>query len=255
MIETVIRQKLEKFINKQDNNTTNKEKTLTVYHCVNFSSSFEEEAEAVRKIVARGATANEPYDTISLRVFCRSPKVSALIMKNSTAKKNGGIEKETNVIYHFKCSVDACQQRNSDYIGLTTQTLRKRLAQHRNNGAINAHYTSVHDRLPRIDELLNSTKVIHRESLKPRLFIAEAVSIALRRPTLNVQTEFDYVLPSCRSRPVRENGEGARGNVETRMDNVEREENTPAARGAQHVRPLRPLRPLPHRVKRNAVQN
>ena len=174
-------------------------------------------------------------------------------MKNSTAKKDGGIEKETNIVYHFKCSVDACAHRNSDYIGLTTQTLRKRLAQHRNNGAINAHYTSVHDRLPPVEELLNNTKIIHRESLKPRLFIAEAVSIALRRPTLNVQTEFDYVLPSARSRPVRENQEGARGNAETRNDSVEREENIPAARGAQHVRTLRTLRPLPHRVERNGV--
>ena len=153
--------------------------------------------------------------------------------------------------YHFKCSVDACQHRTSDYIGLTTQTLRKRLSQHRNSGAINAHYTDVHFRLPRIDELLENTKVIHKENLKPRLLIAEAVSIALHRPTLNVQTEFDYVLPSCRSRPVREDREGARVDVEARDDNVEREENIPAARPTtQHVRTLRPL---PHRVERNAV--
>ena len=43
------------------------------------------------------------------------------------------------------------------------------------------------------------------ESIKSRLFIAEAVSIALKRPTLNAQAESDSVLPSCRSRPDVEN--------------------------------------------------
>ena len=40
-----------------------------------------------------------------------------------------------------------------------------------------------------------------RESERKRLTIAEAVSIVLRIPKLNVQQDFDYVLPSCRPRP------------------------------------------------------
>ena len=163
------------------------------------------------------------------------------------AKKETGKDKETNVVYHFKCSVDVCQRRTQDYIGLTTQTLRKRLAQHRNNGAINSHFTSVHNRLPKIEELLNSTKVIHRESLKSRLFIAEAVNIALLRPSLNIQTEFDYVLPSCRSKPIRENSGEASADGNMRSDNVDGGNGANGARGEGQER-IRRLRPLPHRV-------
>ena len=167
-----------------------------------YSTHFQLDADVKRRIVERGTTPIQPLEKLSLRIYCRSPKVSELIMKNNTvAKKSKDVGKETDVVYHFRCTVDECQRRKSDYIGLTTQTLRKRLGQHRYNGSINDHYTSVHNRLPKIEELIANTKVIHRQSIRSRLFIAEAVSIALRKPSLNVQAEFDFILPSCRSRP------------------------------------------------------
>ena len=50
--------------------------------------------------------------------------------------------------------------------------------------------------------------------------IAEAVSIALKRPSLNVQREFDYVLPSCRKRNVRgEENQAGGGRRQTQAAN------------------------------------
>ena len=71
---------------------------------------------------------------------------------------------------------------------------------HRNSGAIHEHYTSEHDRKPKVEELVENTSIINSESTNNRLKIAEAVSIELQRPTLNIQTKFDLVLPSNRRR-------------------------------------------------------
>ena len=71
---------------------------------------------------------------------------------------------------------------------------------HRNSGAIHEHFTDIHDRKPQVTELIQNTTIIHRETANNRLKIAEAVSIELQRPTLNIQTQFDLVLPSSRRR-------------------------------------------------------
>ena len=123
-------------------------------------------------------------------------------MKNNTTPPRSHAE-ETNVVYHFTCPDAACQRRKMDYIGLTTATIQQRMQGHSYNGAIKDHYMKAHNRRPGIDELVTNTIVIHRIQSKQRLVIAEAVSIALKRPSLNVQREFDYVLPSCRRRPGR----------------------------------------------------
>ena len=120
-------------------------------------------------------------------------------MRNSTAERKS-LEETTNVEYSYKCSVDACKHRAITYIGLTTTTLRRRMQAHRNHGGIHNHFTTTHDRKPLLKELLSNTSIIHRENRTFRLNVAEAVSIALKHPVLNTQTESDYVLPSARRR-------------------------------------------------------
>ena len=157
------------------------------------------------------------------------------------------MEEETNVVYKFKCSVGACEHRNNIYIGLTTTTLRRRMLAHRNHGGINSHFTSEHDRKPLLTELLENTTIVHREDHVARLNIAEAVSIAMNHPSLNVQTESDYVLPSARRRAT---------TVRNTVTSVTEEDvttneptATPAGEAARDVtstteeRPRRQLRP------------
>ena len=150
MIESVICNKLDKYINGKQNNNIAKENEIILYHKLDFSTHFKEDADAVRNIVKRGVAPRAPFEKITMRIFCRSPKVSELIMKNNTLKKNKSIEKMSHVVYHFTCNVDGCKRRKSNYIGLTTQTVRDRLGQHRYKGAINAHFIEVHDRRPKI---------------------------------------------------------------------------------------------------------
>ena len=93
-----------------------------------------------------------------------------------------------------------CKSSTKDYVGHTTTTLRKRMLAHRNNGAIHQHYIDCHDKKPSLMELIENTKILHKETNYSRLLISEAVSIALQKPTLNIQQEADNILPSRRRR-------------------------------------------------------
>ena len=118
-------------------------------------------------------------------------------MRNSNTPKPA-LESESNVIYRFECTVGSCRGRNVDYIGLTTSTLKKRMENHRYNGGIHGHFKAVHNRRPTTKELVENSTILHRVASYHRLAITEAVSIELRKPLLNIQREFDLVLPSCR---------------------------------------------------------
>ena len=167
-------------------------------------------------------------------------------MRNNTAPKRVH-EDETNIVYEFTCPDDACRRRDVNYIGLTRKTLKGRMKAHSYSGAINDHFTTTHDRRPKVDELVSNTTIIHREPKGKRLAVAEAVSIALRQPKLNIQCEFDYVLPSCRRRvelaPAQHDGNEEEGGAPRTVPAARRTVNTLATEGTR-----RTLRPLPHRV-------
>ena len=171
MIENVISHQLNKFMKNEQKDTTDKDKTIRIYHEMTFGTQHEQEAEVLKKIVQRGVEVLEPFERLSLRIFCRPRSISSLVMRNNTTKERP-MEQQTNVVYKFRCSVDACKHRNSTYIGLTTTTLRRRMLAHRNNGGINKHFTEKHDRKPLLTELLENTTIIHRENQPNRLFTA-----------------------------------------------------------------------------------
>ena len=184
MIEEGIRKELNKYFVKQEKiNTTGK---IIIYHHLTYGSKFKKETEAVTKIIKRGVNPLEPFDDVIVRTYSRPNYTSALLMRNNTAPKPEHNE-ETNVVYQFVCSDDACRQRKVDYyIGLTSQTLRKRMGGHRYKGAIHDHFKNKHDGRPNMEVLLNNMKIINK-TLKKILHIAEAVAIEIRKPLLNVQ--------------------------------------------------------------------
>ena len=246
MIEEVIGSRIAKFLSANQN-PQSENNTITLYHNISYGSRYSDEVNALKKIIDRGVQTVDENARIALRVYCRSHLTASLVMRNSTAPKRVH-EEETDVVYEFVCPDDACRHRNINYIGLTRKTLKGRMRAHSYGGAINEHYTSVHDRRPKVDELVTNTTIIHREPERKRLAVAEAVSIALRRPKLNVQCEFDYVLPSCRRRaePVL-----AQNGAHEQEPGAPR--NAPATRAATSSSTTvdgarRTLRPLPHRV-------
>ena len=202
MIEAAISKKMEEFNEQTTVTGTPKEENLIIYHHLNYSSSYREESQALKGIMNRGVTPKDPYKNIHLRIYSKPNLTSSLVMRNSTAPV-GAKETCTNVIYKFLCPEEMCKSHAKDYIGHTSTTIRRRLLAHRNRGSIHQHYVDVHDRKPSLQELIDSTSIIHKESNYSRLLISEAVSIVTQKPSLNIQQETDTLLPSSRGRRQR----------------------------------------------------
>ena len=166
---------------------------------MSYNNSFKQEANVLQNICKRGIRTTDPETKLSLRIYCKPNLLSNLVMKNSTAPPEKK-ETMTNIVYRFRCKEGTCESSDKCYIGYTTTHLRKRLQNHRNQGAIFQHFTEKHDRKPTVNELLTSTDIITREQNFSRLTIAEAVHIQLEKPTLNIQTHSHHVLPSTRRR-------------------------------------------------------
>ena len=246
MIETAINRKMDQFC--QDAAATPKtEDELIVYHRLNYGSAFKDECHAIKGIINRGVTPKAPYKRISLRIYSKPNLVASLIMRNSTAPR-GSKETCTNVVYKFSCSQEMCKSPSKSYIGYTKTTLRKRLLAHRNNGAIHQHFVDVHDKKPSLQELIDNTEIIHRESNYGRILITEAVSIVLQKPTLNIQQEADQILPSSRGRRGirRIPDQGPRPPAPTETRPVE----TRSLDETNVTELIRSLRPRPSRVTR-----
>ena len=73
-------------------------------------------------------------------------------------------------------------------------TLKDRLGAHRYQGSIFEHFRRVHDRKPKLPELLLSTKIIYRENNSYQLAIYEALHIRKLKPNLNENLSDFYCL-------------------------------------------------------------
>ena len=195
LIEEGIRKQMEIFY--KGNEKENKGEKITIYHKMNYNNAFKQEANALRSICKRGVKTIDPEKSIHLQIYSKPNLLSSLIMRNSTAPPEPK-EAMTNVVYRFKCNEGNCESSNKVYIGYTTNTLKKRLQNHRNQGAIFQHFTEHHNKRPVVAELINSTEIITREQNFSRLIIAEAIAIHIERPKLNIQTHSHHVLPSTR---------------------------------------------------------
>ena len=170
-----------------------------MYHRLEYGLAYKDESHALKGIVDRGVTPREPYKKILLKIYSKPNLTASLLIKNNTAPE-GPKEMCTNVVYKFSCLEETCKSPSKDYLGHTITILRRRLQAHRNNGAIHQHFVDTHDRKSSLQELIDSTSIIHRESRYGRLLITEAFSIALQKPSLNFQVDYNTLLPSSRSR-------------------------------------------------------
>ena len=118
-------------------------------------------------------------------------------MKNSCLPPTSQLQ-EVNLVYQYTCNIGDCSHLNSRYIGLTTTTLSKRISAHLQDGAIRRHHHINHG--PRItrQQMEDNTRIVHRETDKRRLKMAEAVLIYTTKPAINIQVMPDLSLPSNR---------------------------------------------------------
>ena len=95
-----------------------------------------------------------------------------------------------HLVYNFVCNKGECLSLpiKNEYIGMTTLTLKERLKKHTYAGAIYDHFVLCHGgatNRPKVEDLLECTKILYFENNPVLLHIFEALHIKHLRPNLN----------------------------------------------------------------------
>ena len=203
LIETTINEKLNNYTNKDKKQISQPKDKIIIYYQNFYHDKYKEECDLIKNIIKRNVKPTDQNSEIALRIYCKPSLTRSLIMRNSTAPRVAR-ELSTNVIYNYKCQQDHCDGTQS-YIGRTSTTLRRRLQAHKNSGAIFEHFINVHDKIPKLQTLIDNTVIEHSESRFRKLQIAEAVFIHTKHPSINVQKSVDFILPSARRHRITQN--------------------------------------------------
>ena len=92
--------------------------------------------------------------------YYKNRKTANLVIKNSQTTQLDPL-KTTNVIYKYTCNLMTCQ---SEYIGMTRTTLKKRLDAHYYNGSILKHHEQHYNEKITKENLYKNTKIIEKEN-------------------------------------------------------------------------------------------
>ena len=114
-------------------------------------------------------------------------------MTNDISKPRGKML-QTWTIYKYSCPREDCELPNPTYIGKTRNTLRKRLQQHCNDGAIKEHNSEYHKTDTTQEDLEANTIPTKQFQDLHRLRVYEALTILHERPDLNRQKD-NFVNP------------------------------------------------------------
>ena len=158
----------------------------------------------LQSIIQRNCKVQNPTQQLKLNIYYKSPKTSSLILRNNVANDNSPL-KQTNVIYHYKCTTGECALLpNSGYVGMTTTSLSRRLTMqgqcpcmvslrlvyvmHLQNGGPLTHTTEKHhhQRLTR-QTLTANTTILARGTNTRHLTALEAVYIRDMDPLISKQ--------------------------------------------------------------------
>ena len=176
------------FLNKVNNTktTTNKE-IINIFYRNQMNHAYKTDERVLNEIINRNVKCCNENDQLKLVIYYKNPKVSNLLMNNNPMHDNSPL-KTSNVIYEFKCSREDCVPLNTNYIGMTTTNLSRRLTMHLRDGAPKKHFKDRHNDDITRDELVANTKILKRCTDTRLLPIYEALYILENRPLLNLQT-------------------------------------------------------------------
>ena len=161
--------------------------TINIYYRNQMTPAHLTDERVLHDIVTRNVTTNNPQDKLNLIIYYKNTKVSNLIMKNNTTKKLNKLQK-TNVVYDFTCPHEGCTLRKSNYIGMTTTSLSRRLTMHLQTGSIKDHMLHTHKSTLTRKQLEDNTTIIKHCPDFTRLQIIESLYIRERGPSINNQT-------------------------------------------------------------------
>ena len=130
----------------------------------------------------RHIIASDPSSKVKLSIYYKNNKLCKyLINKKSKNSNTSGVD--SRLVYHYTC------KESTSYIGYTTCTLPVRFYSHVQQGSIQKHNRDTHNIKLYTQQLLENTKILHRNQCNLELKIAEALFIKEHNPVINAQDE------------------------------------------------------------------
>ena len=169
--------------------------THTLFFKNIMSPAYKTDERMLRNIIKRNCKPVQEKDALRLVIFYQSPTTASLVMKNNLSCDKT-LLKQSNVIYQYKCNLGDCALRSgSNYIGLTTTTLSRRITMHLQNGGPKTHTITEHDTPLTRQQMVDNTTILDTCQDIRRLRILEAVHIRDRDPAINRQVNARGTLP------------------------------------------------------------
>ena len=166
---------------------TKPEVVHNIYYRNTMSPSYKTDEKVLRGIIHRNCKVQNPTHEPKLNIYYKSPKTSSLILRNNPTNDNSPL-KQTNLIYHYKCTTGDCALLpNSGYIGKTTTSLSRRLTMHLQSGGPLTHMDKHHHQRLTRQDLTSNTTILARGLSGRYLTALEAVFIRDMDPLINKQ--------------------------------------------------------------------
>ena len=180
-----------------------------------MSPGYRADEQAIRNIIHRNCKPTDTADKVKLNIYYQNSKSSSLLLKNNMASDPSTL-KQTNVVYHYKCTLGDCALLPcSAYIGNTTTSLTRRITMHLQQGGPLTHTRQYHDENLTRQLMTQNTKILTKTRDKRRLIALEAIYIREMDPTINKQVNARGTLqllggppPGPRSLPRSQTGPG-----------------------------------------------
>lgn len=178
-------------INNKNNQETKQK--IKIYYENQINEQYKKDEKIIKDIVKKNVCTINPEEVLDVVIYYKNLKTKNLIMKNDLKPTPDKMLRNWSV-YKYKCHVEDCELRNPTYIGQTRNTIRKRLSQHCNDGAIKEHLQYKHNLQPNQKDLEENTSPIKQFLDLRRLKIYEALLILHENPNLNRQKD-NFVNP------------------------------------------------------------
>ena len=88
-----------------------------LYYQNMMSPGYKTDEKVLQSIVQRNCRVRNPTHQLKLNIYYKSLKTSSLILRNNMVNENS-LLKQTNVIYHYKCTTGDCALLpNNGFVG------------------------------------------------------------------------------------------------------------------------------------------
>lgn len=167
--------------NENIDNASNND--INLYFKGHFSDNYKQKEETLRKIIMNNIEPKETKAKINVITYYKTNTIKNLVIQNNPKKVT--LDQTNNVVYQYTCPEVGCSSNKQQYIGYTTNTIRKRMTQHSYNGAIRKHHEEKHNIKIQYPNIIKNIEVLEKCNKQEDLLILEALHIKSRTPILN----------------------------------------------------------------------